>query len=38
MIKFGSRVDLIIPTPNSEVMVSEGQKSKAGETIIARMF
>jgi phosphatidylserine decarboxylase len=38
MIKFGSRVDLILPADNSEIMVSEGKKSKAGETIIARMF
>lgn len=38
MIKFGSRVDLILPAHNSEIMVSEGKKSKAGETIISRMF
>jgi phosphatidylserine decarboxylase len=38
MIKFGSRVDLILPAENSEILVSEGKKSKAGETLIARMF
>jgi phosphatidylserine decarboxylase len=38
MIKFGSRVDLIIPAEHSEILVSEGKKPKAGETIIARMF
>jgi phosphatidylserine decarboxylase len=38
MIKFGSRVDLILPADNSEIMVTEGGKPKAGETIIARMF
>jgi phosphatidylserine decarboxylase len=38
MIKFGSRVDLILPATHSQIMVSEGEKPKAGETIIARMF
>jgi len=38
MIKFGSRVDLIFPAENSEILVNEGEKPKAGETIIARMF
>lgn len=38
MIKFGSRVDVIIPNTNSEILVAEGEKPKAGETIIARMF
>ncbi|MGC9517232.1 MAG: archaetidylserine decarboxylase [Methanomicrobiales archaeon] len=38
MIRFGSRVDIIIPYENSEVLVQVGEKSKAGETIIARMF
>jgi phosphatidylserine decarboxylase len=38
MIRFGSRVDLIIPEKNSDVLVSEGVKSKAGETVVARMY
>jgi phosphatidylserine decarboxylase len=38
MIKFGSRVDLILPADNSEILVHEGEKPKAGETIVARMF
>ena len=38
MIRFGSRVDLIIPEHNSEVLVSEGEKPKAGETVVARLF
>ncbi|NYB51039.1 MAG: phosphatidylserine decarboxylase family protein [Methanobacteriaceae archaeon] len=37
MIRFGSRVDLIIPFENTELLVSEGKKPTAGETIIARM-
>ncbi len=37
MIRFGSRVDLIIPYENAELMVTEGKKPTAGETIIARM-
>ncbi len=35
MIKFGSRVDLILP-PSAKVAVQPGQKTRAGETIIAR--
>ncbi len=35
MIKFGSRVDLILP-PSAIVAVKPGQKTRAGETIIAR--
>jgi phosphatidylserine decarboxylase len=35
MIKFGSRVDLILP-PSATVLVQPGQKTRAGETIIAR--
>ncbi|MEN6329083.1 MAG: archaetidylserine decarboxylase [Methanobacteriaceae archaeon] len=38
MIKFGSRVDLILPAENSKILVKEGRKPKAGETIIARIF
>ncbi|MDY9923779.1 archaetidylserine decarboxylase [Methanobacterium sp.] len=37
MIRFGSRVDLIIPYENTELMVTEGKKPTAGETIIAQM-
>jgi phosphatidylserine decarboxylase len=36
MIKFGSRVDLIIPMKNSHLLVSEGERPTAGETIIAQ--
>lgn len=38
MIRFGSRVDLILPAENCKLMVSEGEKPKAGETIIAKMM
>jgi phosphatidylserine decarboxylase len=37
MIRFGSRVDLIIPYENTELMVTEGKKPTAGETIIAQI-
>ncbi|MCC7550058.1 MAG: phosphatidylserine decarboxylase family protein [Methanobacterium sp.] len=37
MIRFGSRVDLIIPYENTKLMVTEGGKPTAGETIIAQM-
>lgn len=36
MIKFGSRVDIEIPV-DAEVGVREGQRVKAGETILARV-
>ena len=35
MIKFGSRIDLILP-PSATVLVQPGQKTRAGETILAR--
>jgi phosphatidylserine decarboxylase len=38
MIKFGSRVDLILPYENCKLMVKEGEKPKAAETIIAKMI
>jgi phosphatidylserine decarboxylase len=38
MIRFGSRVDLILSSQNWGLLVAEGQKSKAGETIIARII
>ncbi|MEK9929147.1 MAG: phosphatidylserine decarboxylase [Rhodospirillaceae bacterium] len=36
MIRFGSRVDVYLPS-NSTVLVVEGQKAVAGETVIARL-
>lgn len=38
MIRFGSRVDLILPYKNCKLMVKEGDKPKAAETIIAKMM
>ena len=38
MIRFGSRVDLILPYENCELLVKEGDKSKAAETVIAKMI
>jgi len=38
MIRFGSRVDLILPYENCKLMVEEGEKPKAAETIIAKMM
>ncbi|MGZ7118440.1 MAG: archaetidylserine decarboxylase [Methanobacterium sp.] len=38
MIRFGSRVDLILPFKNCKLMVEEGDKPKAAETIIAKMI
>lgn len=35
MIRFGSRVDLILPE-NCEVLVKTGSRSVAGETVVAR--
>ena len=35
MIKFGSRVDIILP-PSATVTVKPGEKTRAGETIVAR--
>lgn len=37
MIRFGSRVDLILPYEHCKLMVKEGEKPKAAETIIAKM-
>ncbi|MGZ7107935.1 MAG: archaetidylserine decarboxylase [Methanobacterium sp.] len=37
MIRFGSRVDLILPYKNCKLLVEEGDKPKAAETIIAKM-
>ena len=35
LIRFGSRVDLIVP-PNADVVVSEGDRVRAGSSILAR--
>ena len=35
MIKFGSRVDIILP-PAAKIAVQPGQRTRAGETILAR--
>jgi phosphatidylserine decarboxylase len=37
MIKFGSRVDVIMPKDKVELLVNLGQSVKAGETIIAKV-
>ncbi len=37
MIRFGSRVDLILPYKNCKLMVEVGDKTKAAETIIAKI-
>lgn len=37
MIRFGSRVDLILPYKNCKLLVKEGDKPVAAETIIAEM-
>ncbi len=37
MIKFGSRVDVIMPKDKIELLVNLGQSVKAGETIIAKV-
>ncbi len=36
MMKFGSRMDLLLP-PATEILVREGQRVRGGETILARM-
>lgn len=38
MIKFGSRVDLIVPEKNFEIMVKVGERPKAGETVMGRFI
>jgi len=38
MIRCGSRVDLILPYESCKLMVKEGEKSKAAETIIAKII
>jgi phosphatidylserine decarboxylase len=36
MIRFGSRVDIVLPA-HAEVTVTEGERTRAGETVIARI-
>lgn len=38
MIRFGSRVDVVIPASKFKILVTEGQKPKAGETVIAELI
>lgn len=37
MMKFGSRLDMYFPSKDIEITIKEGDKVKAGETIIAKM-
>ena len=37
MIKFGSRVDVFVPK-NAVIRVERGQKTRAGETVLAEFF
>jgi phosphatidylserine decarboxylase len=37
LMKFGSRLDVFFPVADVEVMVTKGQRVRAGETIIARL-
>jgi len=37
MMKFGSRLDMYFPKDDIEVMVKEGDKVRAGETVVARL-
>jgi len=37
MMKFGSRLDIHMPAADMAVLVSPGDRVRAGETIIARM-
>lgn len=37
MMKFGSRLDLYFPTGDIEIIIKEGEATRAGETIIARL-
>ncbi|ACF45596.1 phosphatidylserine decarboxylase related protein [Prosthecochloris aestuarii DSM 271] len=36
MIKFGSRLDIILPS-QAEIALEEGKKTRAGETVVARL-
>ncbi len=37
MMKFGSRLDMVFPKDDVEVVVKKGMKVRAGETIVARL-
>jgi len=37
MMKFGSRLDMIFPRADVEVVVKKGDKVRAGETVVARL-
>jgi len=37
MMKFGSRLDMYLPAVDVDVLVSEGDKVRAGETVVARL-
>jgi phosphatidylserine decarboxylase len=37
MMKFGSRLDMIFPRADVEVLVKKGDKVRAGETVVARL-
>ncbi len=37
MMKFGSRLDMIFPRTDVEVLVKKGDKVRAGETVVARL-
>lgn len=37
MMKFGSRLDMYLPVDKVEVVVSKGDKVRAGETVVARL-
>ncbi len=37
MMKFGSRLDMVFPKDDVEVVVSKGMKVRAGETVVARL-
>lgn len=37
MMKFGSRLDMVFPTADVEIVATEGQTVRAGETVVARL-
>ncbi len=37
MMKFGSRLDMVFPKEDVEVVVTKGMKVRAGETVVARL-
>jgi hypothetical protein len=38
MMKFGSRLDIYLPTADVDVLVKTGDTVRAGETIVARCW